>query len=515
MKDLFDRHSERLTEAERADLWERVERARRGGAAGRAWAWRPAAAAVLAAVLIGGVFLVVRARKSGDVTRFDVAANREIRLETESAITDGGAPAEMTEPQALSRKQKTEPEPAANAAEESDAGKRAGPSVERLRSLEYVAKSPRDEGPATADQARDVATLGKDVASAPSATKEEFAQQEAAPDGERAPSARASAPDVGTSSEGAPAGAAGAPPETTTLASAAPASGATDVKYEFRHRAINTVEDALSKEAGVVEADGQLFVRGGRADETKYFAEGLSTDEPLSSSRASYDEARRAIDGGRLPAADSIRVREFVNAFPDPDRATAAGDFAILFEGAPRPFPGPGEPGHVIRVVVRWPGPSGRKQPSERLPIVDGVEFDPTVVKDRRRLAGGLGGGVALLYDVQLVEGVSAGTIATMKGIVPATAGDPAPQRVEARIDVSDVAASFDAASPRFRLAALAAEFAEVLERRDASAADDLAALAPYARRVAADLADDPAVAEFARLVERAAEIARAAPAER
>ncbi len=54
-----------------------------------------------------------------------------------------------------------------------------------------------------------------------------------------------------------------------------------DVKYEFKHRAINTVADALSKEAGVVEVDGNLFVRGGRANETKYFVDGLPVTDPF------------------------------------------------------------------------------------------------------------------------------------------------------------------------------------------------------------------------------------------
>jgi hypothetical protein len=54
-----------------------------------------------------------------------------------------------------------------------------------------------------------------------------------------------------------------------------------DVKYEFKHRAINTVADALSKEAGVIVQDGQLFVRGGRANETKYFVDGLPVTDPF------------------------------------------------------------------------------------------------------------------------------------------------------------------------------------------------------------------------------------------
>ncbi|MFN0150228.1 MAG: TonB-dependent receptor [bacterium] len=54
-----------------------------------------------------------------------------------------------------------------------------------------------------------------------------------------------------------------------------------DTKYQFKHRAINTVQDALSKEAGVVNQDGQLHVRGGRANETKYLVDGLPVSDPF------------------------------------------------------------------------------------------------------------------------------------------------------------------------------------------------------------------------------------------
>jgi hypothetical protein len=87
---------------------------------------------------------------------------------------------------------------------------------------------------------------------------------------------------------------------------------------------------------------------------------------------------------------------------------------------------------------------------------------------------------------------------------------------VEARISVQDLAPSFDSASPRFRLAAIAAEFAEVLQGDDASMGGRIAELVPLARRVAAESPGDPAVAEFVRLLEKAAEISgAAAPPER
>ncbi len=525
MKDLFERHGERLTERERAEVWESIEAARRRGARRGARAWRPAAAAALALVLVGGVLLVARWRESKGRGVGDLAANRIDR--SEQGVTDGGAPVEMpsregaldrsvARPQEEKILMKSGPETERETAAKIDDGRDmpgAHASGERLRSLGYAEGPSGDEAAETrsAGRARDAAREREEVASAPSAAAPEFAERKIAAqksvEKESVEQERAEGAEV--------AGAAGTPAETTTLASTAPASSATDVKYEFKHRALSTVQDALSKEPGVVEADGQLFVRGGRADETKYFGEGMSTEDLLGwSSRASYDEARRAIEGGRLPAADSIRVHEFVNAFPDPDGATA-GNAAIVLEGAPRPFPALGEPGHVIRIVrvaVRTPGPSSRLQASAPSPAFDGVEFDTTVVK-RLDLIAGPSGVIDLLYHVELAEGVSAGTIATVETRpAPASEGEAAGHPAETRIDVSDLAPSFDAASPRFRLAALAAEFGEVLQRADATTATRLADLVPHARRVAAELAGDPAAAEFARLVERSAEIARMAP---
>jgi len=44
-------------------------------------------------------------------------------------------------------------------------------------------------------------------------------------------------------------------------------------------RAINTVDEAIAAQAGVVLEQGQLHVRGGRAGETKYFVDGLSISD--------------------------------------------------------------------------------------------------------------------------------------------------------------------------------------------------------------------------------------------
>lgn len=46
-------------------------------------------------------------------------------------------------------------------------------------------------------------------------------------------------------------------------------------------RAINTVQEALAAQAGVVLEQGQLHVRGGRAGETKFFVDGLQISDPF------------------------------------------------------------------------------------------------------------------------------------------------------------------------------------------------------------------------------------------
>ena len=46
-------------------------------------------------------------------------------------------------------------------------------------------------------------------------------------------------------------------------------------------RAINTVQEAIAAQAGVVLEEGQLHVRGGRAGETKFFVDGLQISDPF------------------------------------------------------------------------------------------------------------------------------------------------------------------------------------------------------------------------------------------
>ena len=53
----------------------------------------------------------------------------------------------------------------------------------------------------------------------------------------------------------------------------------------FEKYAIDSVEDALSKQAGVVMRAGELFVRGGRSGEVSMQIDGVSVDNPLGTGR--------------------------------------------------------------------------------------------------------------------------------------------------------------------------------------------------------------------------------------
>jgi hypothetical protein len=182
---------------------------------------------------------------------------------------------------------------------------------------------------------------------------------------------------------------------------------------------------------------------------------------------ASYDAARRAITAGKLPDPGEIRVGEILNAFD-----TGA---APPLEGAPTPFVH-GSQYRLLRVNT-----SGIN--------ADRVSFNSTLVV-RCRLVGS---GVSTLYEVELRSGVSRTDEAVaMLGLGSGAKGVTLPQ----------LASSWDKASPGFRLAALAAEFAEVLK----SSPMDSAAL----HRLSAEIAKLPKsakAAELGEMVERAGRI--------
>jgi len=158
------------------------------------------------------------------------------------------------------------------------------------------------------------------------------------------------------------------------------------------------------------------------------------------------------------------------------------------------------------------------------------VDFNPAVVSRWRLLgyenrdiadekfrddsvdAGEIGAGhnVTAIYEVKLKPGAAGGQkIATLH--LRFRAADTREIRETTReLRVADLAGSWDMASPRFRLAALVAELAEVLRGSFWAKDVDLDVLAKQARRVAAESVDSPRaldILDFARLVEDTARL--------
>lgn len=123
--------------------------------------------------------------------------------------------------------------------------------------------------------------------------------------------------------------------------------------------------------------------------------------------------------------------------------------------------------------------------------------------------AGEIGAGhtVTALYALVLHPGAQ-GRLAT----VSVRWQDPATRQVNeinGNINTWDLADDFRQASARYQLSVLAAHYAEILRASPWAAHLRLADLLPHTRWLAGQLAADPAVTEFAQLVERAAQLSR------
>jgi protein with von Willebrand factor-like domain len=143
----------------------------------------------------------------------------------------------------------------------------------------------------------------------------------------------------------------------------------------------------------------------------------------------SYDAARRSIAEGKLPDPAVVRIGQIVNAFE-------AGDVPPV-EGASTPF----VHGPQYRLLRVHPGGAN--------PAL--VSFNPSVVVRYRSI----GTGVSALYEIELRPGVSPQD-ALVAVLHLGNQGKI--------VTLGDLASSWSQASPGFRLAALAAEFAEVLK---------------------------------------------------
>jgi hypothetical protein len=179
---------------------------------------------------------------------------------------------------------------------------------------------------------------------------------------------------------------------------------------------------------------------------------------------ASYIEAQRSIAAGKLPDPAAIRVGEIVNAFETGD--------APRVEGASTPF----VHGPQYRLLrIHSDGAS-----------LGQVSFNSAAVV-RYRL---IGRGVSMLYEIELKPNAS------RRDEIVAVLHLGSEGTV---VTLSQVSSSWEKASPGFRLAALAARFAEVLK----SGAGDLATIA----RQAQELPSSAKASELAELAERVGRI--------
>jgi Ca-activated chloride channel family protein len=123
--------------------------------------------------------------------------------------------------------------------------------------------------------------------------------------------------------------------------------------------------------------------------------------------------------------------------------------------------------------------------------------------------AGEIGAGhsATALYAVQLKPG-SQGRVAT----VQLRWQDPETytvQEINGNFNTWDLAARFEEASPRYRLAVLVAQYAEILRQSPWAQGTSLSQLSSLASQLAEELAEDADVIEFVNLVWRAAQISR------
>jgi hypothetical protein len=184
---------------------------------------------------------------------------------------------------------------------------------------------------------------------------------------------------------------------------------------------------------------------------------------------ASDAAARRSLAAGKLPDPAAIRTGEIVNAFETGD--------APAVEGAPTPF----VHGPQYRLLRIHPSGVSRMQ----------VSFNPAEVVRYRSI----GGGVSALYEIELRR----------------RSGEPGDALVAVlhlgnrgkTVVLSDLAPSWDKASPGFRLTALAAELAEILK----GGRGDLSEVARLAREAGKDLPKSAKALELAELAERAARL--------
>ena len=238
---------------------------------------------------------------------------------------------------------------------------------------------------------------------------------------------------------------------------------------------------------------------------------------------ASYIKARSAVQDGRLPDPESVRVEDFINYFAQEYSPPAEDPFAVHIEGGPSPFGG--EQPWMVRL-----GLQGRLLDTQQAQLIARnakawIEFNPEVVARYRQLgyeysrvtsdtstltAGEVYSGhtVTALWEVEF-RGGSKGRAATafVKYEDPVTGK---PREISRDLDRSEFGTTFELASPSFQLSAVVAEYAEILRQSHWAVGGSLTEVQKEAQRVSALLPADPDVAEFVYLVGRAEQVGNA-----
>ncbi|MBD3162524.1 MAG: DUF3520 domain-containing protein [Candidatus Eisenbacteria bacterium] len=136
--------------------------------------------------------------------------------------------------------------------------------------------------------------------------------------------------------------------------------------------------------------------------------------------------------------------------------------------------------------------------------------------------AGEIGAGhtVTALYEVKLAEGIEEGRIATVRlrftEPLGEAGGPPRVREIAQSFDAGELKGRIEETSPRFRLDAAVAEFAEILRRSYWAKESRIVDVLPLARAAVAEMPGDSAAVEFVRLAETAADLSDTlAPEER
>ena len=341
MKEIFDRHQERLTNAERHSIWRSIAPARPSSGHGALRWGLSAAAATLAVVVLGSYFLFQPYEKtlSMDPTsrtaRRPVAGSGELTRRPEHSQTESQGSSRESDTRLYSQRLDRD---GARPSEPLDAAVPMAPEAGAELEEMVVTNEGLVGGKDSRDRTR--ATVQSRGGASGYVPQSIPAPPPAAEPMQNAPDASTWGRMKGTYSDGpvaqsAPTPTRAAKPDAKRQAAAArppmvPTTGGTalpnDEEYDsmfFRNYGVNpfiaTDEDALSTFA--VDVDN-----------------------------GSYTVARRYINLGSLPDRDAVRVEEFVNYFPQGYPKFERDDFRILIDGAPSPF---GSGYHLLRVGLK------------------------------------------------------------------------------------------------------------------------------------------------------------------